>query len=452
MMNSLDDYLAKAKKGDVISQRYVGTYLCINSKEYSSEGVEWLKKAANQNDAKSMYLLGCFFANKYNNLNEGFNWLLKSAELGDADAMVDVSAFYLLGAGIEKDIDKSIEWNKRASELGSVVAIYNLGYINLMHKEDEASHKLAFEYLNDAKDKGYINALYILGVAYLYGIGIEKSPKQAVDYFSEMYEKRPGISQIIGNLYFQGEIDGTPNYSKAQEWYLKGVNKKVVVCMEILGYWYLEGLSGNVDYDLAFDFFEMAYKNGSADAAFEISNMYFEGKGFPKNNITARNWMIKSAELGNENASKFIQKLNQIINNGAAVAQNAINTSSGIKIHSSYSADAESINSEYESRYREKRERKKSIYASAGAMSGNGSFTDYDMGAVVGSNGEVSYVDPELGIILGSDGSISSHNAETGFTYNWSNGRLLSYDDKFDATVDLKDGSVAFNFNGFTIK
>ena len=58
-------------------------------------------------------------------------------------------------------------------------------------------------------------------------------------------------------------------------------------------------------------------------------------------------------------------------------------------------------------------------------MSGDGSYTDYDMGAVISADGEVSYVDTDLGIIMGPDGDVSSHDAKSGMTYNWSTGQML---------------------------
>ena len=85
-------------------------------------------------------------------------------------------------------------------------------------------------------------------------------------------------------------------------------------------------------------------------------------------------------------------------------------------------------------------------------MSGNGSYTDYEMGAVISEDGEVSYVNTDLGIILGADGSVSSHDANTGLTYNWSTGGMMAYNEMFKATMDLSSGEVSYNYNGYTIQ
>jgi hypothetical protein len=124
----------------------------------------------------------------------------------------------------------------------------------------------------------------------------------------------------------------------------------------------------------------------------------------------------------------------------------------GIDLRRSFSASAEAVEIEQRARREESRRKNAGIYAAAGAMSGDGSYTDYEMGAVISDDGEVSYVNTDLGIILGADGSVSSHDANTGMTYNWSSGDVLMYNEMFNATVDLSSGDVSYNHNGYTIK
>ena len=113
---------------------------------------------------------------------------------------------------------------------------------------------------------------------------------------------------------------------------------------------------------------------------------------------------------------------------------------------------AEAAIAEQEARFEESKKKNASIYAAAGDLSGDGSYTDYEMGAVINSDGEVSYVNPDLGIILKADGSVASHDAKSGLTYDWSSDRVLAYNERFNATMDLSNGTVSYNHNGYTIK
>lgn len=90
------------------------------------------------------------------------------------------------------------------------------------------------------------------------------------------------------------------------------------------------------------------------------------------------------------------------------------------------------------------------IRGAAGAQLGQGSRADYEMGAVIGPDGEISFVDPDMGIIIGHDGSVSSHDSASGLTYNWSSGNTLMYNDTFKATTDLESGEISYNFDRFT--
>ena len=111
---------------------------------------------------------------------------------------------------------------------------------------------------------------------------------------------------------------------------------------------------------------------------------------------------------------------------------------------------AEAVIREQEVRQEQRRLANASIYAAAGAMSGDGSYTDYEMGAVISADGEVSYVDTDLGIIMGPNGDVSSHDANSGMTYNWGTGQMLCYDQMFGATMDLSSGNLSYHRDGHT--
>ncbi len=126
------------------------------------------------------------------------------------------------------------------------------------------------------------------------------------------------------------------------------------------------------------------------------SSLLIKGNGVKKNYQLARKYLIQSLNLGNEKAEKFLQMLNDI-------------------------------------------------------DGGSGSFEDYDMGAVIGSDGKPSFIDVDSGIIIGSDGSISAHNYKYGTIYNCKTGNILVYDNRLDATLNLSEGNIKLNLDGFTI-
>ena len=444
------DCLKKAKQGDISAQKQLGMLL-VRSNDTLDDGISWLKQAASS-DADAMYLLGRIYLRKHNDVKQAFYWYEKAAQNNHTDAMVDVGAFYIFGYHVERNIGKAIEWYKKAALLNSPVAIHNLGFLCYQDKE---LHDTAINFFAKAANLGYADSAYMLGIMYLQGLGVEKDAQKARDYLilsnklGKHYACRP-----IGDLYFQGAFDnGKQNHDKAIEWYLCGMEHDVLSCIEVLGDCYYHGFGVDVDFDLAYDFYKTAANKGSCEAAFSLGLMYRRGEGVKQDTKEALKWMIIAEKRGHKKASQFVQMLTDILGgNGTAAAAAANGGSVGIKLRHSYSAGAEAVMAEQRARAEENKKKNASIYAAAGAMSGNGSYTDYEMGAVISDDGEVSYVNTDLGIILGADGSVSSHDANTGLTYNWSTGGMMAYNEMFKATMDLNSGEVSYNYNGYTIQ
>lgn len=448
--NNVGKYLVLAQQGDVLAQKQLGLLLSKNDATLY-DGIVWLKKAA-ETDAEAMYLLGKIYLKKLENPEKAFFWYEQAAQNEHVDSMNDVAALYLFGCGVERSVDRAVDWYQKATRYNSPMAYHNLGFLCFQKEE---LHSTAIDYFKKACKLGYADSAYLLGVMFIYGYGTEKDPKAALDYFTLAYELGKHFTcRPLGDLYVQGAFDeGQQNFEKAIAWYLRGAEKQVLSCVEALGFCYYNGFGVNVDPGLAFDFYKRAAEMGSADGAFTIGRMYATGEFVKTNYREALKWMLVAQNKNHPQATKYVEVLTGIVNrNGPAAVTPTNGGSIGIQLRSSYSADLEAIEVEERARKEEKRKRSASIYAAAGAMSGRGSHTDYEMGSVIGPNGEVSYVDTDLGIILGADGSVSSHDSNTGFTYNYSTGSAMAYDETFNATYDFKSGNVSYNFDGFTIK
>lgn len=445
---NVNDYLEKANQGDVSSQKQLGMIL-VRSDDTLNEGISWLKKAANS-DADAMYLLGRIYLRKFEDAKQAFYWYEKAAQNNHINAMVDVGAFYVFGYYVERDVAKAVEWYERAASLNSPLAIHNLGF--LLYQKQEYTQALNF--FTKAAALEYADSAYMLGVIYLQGLGVEIDAQKALDNLiladklGKHYACRP-----IGDFYFQGAFDnGKQNHDEAIEWYLRGMEHDVLSCIEALAACYWHGLGVDVDLELAYDFYETAANKGSCEAAYVLGLMCGRGEGVKKDIKEALKWMIIAEKKGHPKAPKFVEMMIDTLGGNGATATVAENGGLvGIKLRRSYSAGAEAVIEEQRVRFEESKKKNASIYAAAGAMSGSGSYTDYEMGAVISNDGEVSYVNTDLGIILGADGSVSSHDANTGWTYNWSTGGTMAYNEMFKATIDFDSGTVSYNHNGYTL-
>ena len=111
-MPNVNDYLDKARRGDVSAQKQLAMHL-IRSQNTVNDGVEWLKKAA-ETDADAMYLLGKLYLKKFNDAKQAFTWYEKAAQRDHVDAMIDTATFYLFGYQTEQNTGKAIEWYKKS--------------------------------------------------------------------------------------------------------------------------------------------------------------------------------------------------------------------------------------------------------------------------------------------------------------------------------------------------
>ena len=85
------------------------------------ESVEWYRKAADQEDARSMRALGMIYATS-ERPEMAAEWFRKAAELGDFAAQRDLGYLYLKGKGVKKDKAEARKWLEKASAQGDAYA------------------------------------------------------------------------------------------------------------------------------------------------------------------------------------------------------------------------------------------------------------------------------------------------------------------------------------------
>jgi hypothetical protein len=96
-----------------------------------AQAVEELKKLATQGDLQSQLWLGDLLISGKNGVNpdpsEGVYWLRRAAEAGSTDAMANLGIAYQTGSGVPKDTTKALEWYTNAANKGNSYAANNLG-------------------------------------------------------------------------------------------------------------------------------------------------------------------------------------------------------------------------------------------------------------------------------------------------------------------------------------
>lgn len=129
----LPELTEKAEAGDVQAQLSLGiSYLSRRGgiAQDFPQGVNWVRKAAEQGNADAQELLGILYADGLGvsqDYQQAANWYQKAAEQGNAGAQEFLGMLYGNGDGVPKDLRQAAYWLRKAAEQGRVKAQVMLG-------------------------------------------------------------------------------------------------------------------------------------------------------------------------------------------------------------------------------------------------------------------------------------------------------------------------------------
>lgn len=185
---------------------------------YTPEGVEWLRRAANQGHLLAQVELGERLRKTDKSTSttpeneESVAWLIKATREGNSVAQIRLQSMYEHGVwnpATEEEVDivfrKGID-RDRTSVQYSLACLYREGvgvkqnYTNALALfKAVADHKWVDQVTNQD------NAQYKLGVMYLNGEGVEKDTGIAADWFKKAAEHNHSIAAIeLAKLYASG--------------------------------------------------------------------------------------------------------------------------------------------------------------------------------------------------------------------------------------------------------
>jgi len=123
--DALEKLKIKAEDGDAESQLYLGLVFFAGQgvDEDPVEGVKWLRKSAQQDEAEAQYYLGSCYLDGVKGLAkndfEALKWIKESAESGNSDAQAELGVLYKMGKVVAKNDVESFNWLKKSAEQGN---------------------------------------------------------------------------------------------------------------------------------------------------------------------------------------------------------------------------------------------------------------------------------------------------------------------------------------------
>ena len=223
-----------------------------------------------------------------------------------APGYTNLAALYSNGQGVVKNKELAIELLKKGVAGGDYVAFASLGKAYVYGEGIEKSCSSGISLLKESSESGYEWASYTLGNIYSEGLCGESNGALAISYYNKnisqgSYEGYTGI----GRMYHYGygvDVDE----EKAKYFYLEAYSKKSKFSANALG---LLCLSSGDNINICIDYFEDAYKFGSAIAPYNLALIYYNEKYTTRNCNKSLQWAMKSAKKGNVNSMRLLGKI-----------------------------------------------------------------------------------------------------------------------------------------------
>ena len=341
--NAIRCYQMAAERGNAEAQNKLGNYYYygINVERDYQKSMKWFQKAADQGDTEAQNRLGKCYANGTGvnkNLSKAVEWFQKAAEQGDAEAQKNLEEVkdimfhdgiaglnseelykkgfdYVTGNGVIRDDHKAIECYQLAAERGNVKAQNKLGIYYYYGIRVNSNYQKAVEWFQKAADQGYAKAQNRLGECYANGTGVNKDLPKAAEWFQKAADQgdvdaQKNLEKVKYTIFqeytiFQDSIAGL----NSEELYKKGLD-------------YATGNGVIKDYHKAIECYQIAAKQGVADAQnalakchakgsnidrnfqkrigygyweYLLGNCYYNGKGVKKDYTKAVEWYRKAA-------------------------------------------------------------------------------------------------------------------------------------------------------------
>jgi len=238
---SMDEetFLGPALRGESWAQTRLGKIYvtAVGDEARQQQGLDLLRRAAEQNDAEAIYLLATMTAAGAGlepSDVDAFVMMQRAADLGFADAQFALGTMYFEGRGTMKDEAAAVDAFRRAAEGGHREAMFAGGRI-LLSKTEPKTRAEGLALMNRAIESGHAEATLMLATAYGRGSrGMPKDEAKAEALLTPGAERGDADCQFaLASLYKFGDTFAARR-GEAQVWLQRAADQGHPKALEIL--------------------------------------------------------------------------------------------------------------------------------------------------------------------------------------------------------------------------
>jgi len=241
-----------------------------------------------------------------------------SAENGDRIAQQQLERIYL-DYFLAEDYDKAVQYFAHGTHLGLAKSSYYLGKMYHQGLGIQADSQKALALWQNAVKKGFKLAEKAIVMLYFQGPAEIKDQEKAIKLLDGIAERSLQDTLTVANWFYSG-LGTEVNYSLAYKYYQRAADANSVVAFNHLGEMYRFGYGVKIDFEQAKHWYKQAIEQDYEVAIHNIAQMYYYGQGVTQDYAQAANWFEQSARRGVSPSQYFLGQIHQ---KGLGVERNA---------------------------------------------------------------------------------------------------------------------------------
>jgi TPR repeat protein len=210
------------------------------------------------------------------------------------------------GQQMEQDLPKAAGLFKRAADAGHRGAKFEYALMQYHGHGIPQDFEGALAGFRALHANGHTEAGYNVGVMLQRGEGTQRDPVAAQRYFIAAAEKGLADGKLAAALGLMDERLGPVDYAKAMTWLTDPAVASQPRALSAIGTMYADGLGVPVDLQRAATDYETAARAGEVHAAANLARLHLLGKLANSNVDTAVAWTAYAASQGSPDAQRFL--------------------------------------------------------------------------------------------------------------------------------------------------
>lgn len=277
------------------------------------QGLKFLEEAADKGDIKALIELSMIYflgEDVTKDLEKSLNYLTIAVKTEDPEAMLYMGRYFFS----QKDFATALPWFQKSADAGYSDALDTLGIVYLLGKGVEPDVNRAIELFMEASEKKNPSACFHLAKIYLYGFeDVEKDELKGLRFLYQAFASGSVAAiEKYGELLIEGEIipqnvdDGIIALTYA-------ANHDLELAQIDLAELYLCGEKVDRDEKKAFYWLHRAAEHGAPQIIQQLALMYLQGVGTEQDIDKGVELLNKCVSLGDTSSKEYLDNLDEFL-------------------------------------------------------------------------------------------------------------------------------------------